>query len=240
MSKTLPTESAQIEPRPGTETAPKEINERPAANAGRKRDADDSRQVETQKLSARDSRIIQRRFELMRLVLEALRKCPILDCAAIKAGVHPKTLANWIKCSKAGHDGYDPEWQDIQLGFHEHCEAAIEEAHDLLHFCIWQMAMGITFRTDPALVGLGLRGPDAYAIDEKGDYIEEGIRHPNRKMIQTYLEWKRPEKYAKKPKRDIFQTGGVLFVDFWRTRRHKNTYAASAKARSWKALAGRI
>ena len=66
--------------------------------------------------------------ELMRIVLNSLRKHPVLWHAASKAGIHRKTLEYWIRCSAAGHDGYDIKWQGIEWRFHEHCESAIWEA----------------------------------------------------------------------------------------------------------------
>ena len=66
----------------------------------------------------------------MRIVLDSLAECPILSNAANKAGIHRKTLAYWIKRSTAGDAGYDIEWQGETWKFHEHCEAAMDEAHD--------------------------------------------------------------------------------------------------------------
>jgi hypothetical protein len=173
--------------------------------------------------------------ERMRMVLDALREFPVLGRAAAKAGIHPKTLAYWLKCSAAGHDGYDIEWQGEQWRFHEHCEAAIAEAEDTLHFLVWQMAMGIIFKIDPSLVKRGYQGVDAYALDENGHYIEEGVRQPNIKMMLVYLAWKRPDTWGKHPKRGIFRTGGVLVIGE-RSERSENSYAASIKARKWKSI----
>jgi hypothetical protein len=63
--------------------------------------------------------------KIMRIVLNILRERPILYLAALAAGIHPKTLAYWIRRSEAGDDGYDIRWQGITQRFHEHCEAAI-------------------------------------------------------------------------------------------------------------------
>jgi hypothetical protein len=173
------------------------------------------------------------------MVLDALREFPVLARAAAKAGIHPKTLAYWLKCSAAGHDGYDIEWQGERWRFHEHCEAAIAEADDTLHFLVWQMAMGIKFKTDPSLVKLGYRGVDAYAIDENGDYIEEGVRQPNIKVMLVYLAWKRPDTWGKHPKRDVFRTGGVLVVGE-RSGKSENSYVGSIRARKWKSISRKV
>jgi len=189
-----------------------------------------------QKLPPRNSQTGQKRSpERMRMVLDALKEYPILSRAAAKAGIHPKTLAYWLKCSEAGHDGYDIEWQGECWRFHEHCESAIAQAHDTLHFLAWQMAMGIKYKTDPSLEKRGYRGPDAYAKDESGKYIEEGVRQPNRKMMRFYLAWKRPEIYGKHRKSDISRTGGVLVIGE-RSQKPKDGYAGSIKARQWKSV----
>lgn len=141
----------------------------------------------------------------------------------------------WLKCSEAGHDGYDIVWQGEQWRFHEHCETAIAEAHDTLNFLVWQMAMGIKFKTDPSLEKLGCRGVDAYAKDENGDFIEDGVRQPDTKMMLVYLAWKRPETWGKHLKSDIFRTGGILVIGE-RPARPKDDYAGSIQARQWKSV----
>jgi hypothetical protein len=169
--------------------------------------------IKTKRASARHPKVGRKLSpERMLVVVAALREYPILARAAAKAGIHHKTLAYWLKCSAAGHDGYDIEWQGETWRFHELCESAISEAHDTVHFLMWQMAMGIKFKVDPSLVKLGYKGADAYATDENGDYIEEGVRQPNPKMMEIYLAWMRPERWGKPPKRDISRTGGVLVV----------------------------
>jgi hypothetical protein len=173
--------------------------------------------------------------ERMLVVVGALREYPILARAAAKAGIHHKTLAYWLKCSTAGHDGYDIEWQGERWRFHELCESAISEAHDTLHFLMWQMALGIKFKVDPSLVKLGYKGAEAYAMDENGDYIEEGVRQPNPKMMEIYLAWMRPERWGKPPKSSISRTGGVVVIGE-RSGRPKDDYAGSIKARQWKSL----
>jgi hypothetical protein len=203
---------------------------------GRKRGRHDRCQLDEQKFPARNAEVVRKlSADRMRMVLDALREYPVLDRAAAKAGIHPKTLAYWLKCSAAGYDGYDIEWRGEQWRFHEHCEAAIAEADDTLHFLVWQMAMGIKFKVDPSLVKLGYRGVDAYAIDENGDYIEEGVRQPNVKMMLVYLAWKRPDTWGKRSKRGNFRTGGVMVVG-GRSAKSENSYAGSIRARKWKSI----
>ena len=156
-----------------TETKEPQTQATPLGDPGHKRRRRGGCQLDKQKLPGQNSKVDRKLSpERMRMVLDALREYPILGRAAAKAGIHPKTLAYWLKCSAAGHDGYDVEWQGEQWRFHEHCEAAIAEADDTLHFLVWQMAMGIKFKIDPSLVKLGYRGVDAYAIDENGDLLK--------------------------------------------------------------------
>ena len=149
----------------------------------------------------------------MRIVLDSLTEFPILSDAASKAGIHRKTLEYWIKCSAAGHDGYDIEWQGETWKFHEHCEAAIDEAHDKLLAAVWAIAMGgVVYKTDQFLLDLGYQGPDAYLRDENGNPVVETVRKPNGKMLRFLLEWLRPDKWGKHPKIDVPQKCGVLVV----------------------------
>ena len=164
----------------------------------------------------------------MRLVLEALRECPILGPAAAKAGIHPKTLAYWLKRSEAGDDGYDLEWQDVFWRFHELCKSAIDQAYDTVLCLLRQKGLGIRYKTDPSLVKLGYRGIDAYATDENGDWIEETVGRPNLKYLQLYLEIMRPEKWGKRSRK-----GGVLVIGG--PKKSESACAASIKARKWKA-----
>ena len=78
------------------------------APTGRKRGRSGTRQLGNQKLPVKISKSTPKLSpELMRLVLDALRECPILSHAADKAGIHRKTLKYWIERSEAGDDGYD-------------------------------------------------------------------------------------------------------------------------------------
>ena len=241
----LPSGSRQTELLPRTEAATRETEKpktraTPLRDAGHKPGRSGTRQHEKQKRPAKSSKVDRKlSLERMLIVLEALAEYPIFSYAAAKAGIHPKTLAYWLKCSEAGRDGYDIEWQGVQLRFHEHYRYAIDAAHDELHFLVWQKAMGVTFKTDPFLVDLGCKGSDAYARDENGKPIEDGPRRPNSKMLRFYLEWKLPEKYGKRRKRDIPQSGGVLVIG-GPTKKPEINNAASIKARNWKSVSRKL
>jgi hypothetical protein len=163
----------------------------------------------------------------MRIVLDYLREYPVQWCAARAAGIHRKTLARWIKRSEAGDDCYDIEWQDVTCRFHEHCEAAIEEAKEAVEAVAWKLAMGVPYKSDPDLLNVGC-GPKVY------------LRRPNGKMIRVLLERELPEEYGKNRKIDKPKTGGVLVIGSPAEKpKHYNT-AASVKARQWKALARKV
>ena len=130
--------------------------------------------------------------KIMRIVLNILRERPILYLAALAAGIHPKTLAYWIRRSEAGDNGYDIEWQDVTGRFHEHCELAIDEAHQKLEDQWLQRALRgyekvlthrgrVMYKIDQDLVGLGLQGPDAYLKDENGKPVPETVHKEDTK-----------------------------------------------------------
>jgi hypothetical protein len=103
-------------------------------------------QRKTQKPPAGTSKAGPKRSpELMLLVLNSLTEVPIRWHAASQAGIHRKTLEYWIRCSAAGHDGYDIEWQDVTLRFHELCKFAVDEAHQkLLDLMLERAFFGMT------------------------------------------------------------------------------------------------
>lgn len=228
MNQNLPSGSTLTELLPSAEAPTRETKApktqaTPLEELGGKRGPSDSRQREKQKLPARTLKVGQKLSpERMRVVLDALKERPFLGDAAARAGIHRKTLAYWVKCSAAGHDGYDIEWDGVLWRFHEHCNSAIEEAYDELFGRAWEIAMGVAFK-----------------VDESGNLIEEVVGKPNRKMMRFLLEWKRPEKWGKHRRGDILRTGGVLVIGE-RAEKPKNNPAASIKARKWKALSRKL
>ena len=196
---------------------------------------------EKQKLSARTGKIgLKLSPERMRIVIEALKEYPILATAAAKAGIHRKTLTYWRKCSEAGQDGYDIEWEDFQWRFHEACQAAIELAHDRVLGLIYDNAVGpITYQIDQQLVDLGMEGADAYARDENGDLIEEARGPGNEKLLKFFLRYRHPEKYAKRKQQRSLRIGGVLVIGEG-TRGPKKNCTATIKARQWKSALRRV
>jgi hypothetical protein len=243
----------EVQPRAmaaATETiGPKSETDPPGAT-GRNRDRSGSRQPGEQKQRARISKSARKISPgLMRIVLDRLREYPVQCSAARKAGIHPKTLAYWLKRSEAGDDGYDIEWQGFTYRFHEHCESAIEEAHDRLRDINFQRALGydkvltyrgrVSYKIDESLVKLGYQGPDAYLKDENGNPVPETVRKVDPKAIRFILESERPEKYGKNRKIDVPHKGGVLVIGD-ETKKPEYDTAASVKARQWKAEWRRI
>ena len=224
-------ESTQAELKPRGEAVVSEVKQPqtgtdPVGAMGCKQDYSDARCSKRQKARAErpkaDRRLSPERFKRMQIVLETLRECPIYCYAAHKAGVHRKTVEYWLKCSEAGDDGYDIEWEGFIWRFHDHCTIAIDEARDRLILSAWEVAFGVRFKTD-----------------ESGNFIEEVVGPPNPKMIRFLLELRWPEKWGKNPKTDRPQTGGVIVIGDV-TKKPENGSTASIKARQWKSWSKKI
>ena len=217
--------------RPKTETTPPvAMRRKPGRSGGRK--------LKKQKLSAEDAEAERMLSpERMRIVLDSLRKRPILFYAARKAGIHRKTLEYWIKCSAAGRDGYDVEWRGETRKFHEHCRDAVEDAHDKLTMTVWPIAMGgMIYKTDQSLVDLGYQGTEAYLRDENGNPVVETNRKPNLKMLRWLSERVCPDEFSRNRKIDVPHQRGVLVVGAT-PKKVENSAAttASIRVRKWKA-----
>jgi hypothetical protein len=203
---------------------------------GRKRGRSGGHHPKKQKLPVKVSKAGRKLSpERMLIVIESLREYPILSHAASDAGIHRKTLEYWLKCSKDGDDGYDLEWQGVLWRFHEHCQTAIESAHDKILEAAWEFGMGggVVYKNDEFLLSLGYKGPDAYLTDENGFPVVETVRNPNPKMLRFLLEWLRPEKWGEDRNTDVPQRGGVLVLGDT-TKKPENSSAASVKPRKWK------
>src|SRR5208282_5614297 len=110
---------------PKTETTP-------LGAMGSKRSRSGGRQLKKQKLPAEISELGRKCSpERMRLFLDSLAEDAVLIHATNKAGIHRKTPEYWLKCSVAGHDGYDVEWRGVTMKFHEHYISAMDEGGDL-------------------------------------------------------------------------------------------------------------
>ena len=188
--------------------------------------------------------------KIMRIVLNFLRERPILYLAALAAGIHPKTLASWIRRSEAGDDGYDVKWQGLTRRFHEHCESAIDEAHQKLEDEWIQRALHghekvlthrgrVMYKIDQDLVGLGLEGPDAYLKDENGKPVPETVHKEDTKAQLRVLKRHRPDTWGKRPKINAPREGSVLVIGDV-TKKPKYNTAKSVRARKWKADSRRI
>jgi hypothetical protein len=218
----------QTDPMPSTEaptreTGPPETETTPLDDPARKPERNASRQLEKQMSPERKPNAAQKLSpERMRIVLDALKECPTLTHAAAKAGIHPKTLAYWLRCSEAGHDGYDIEWDGVQWRFHEHCQSAIEQAHDILSERAYQVAMGVT-----------------YKFDGNGNMIEEVVGPPNPKMMRFFLAWRRSERWAQPQKSNVRRTGGVLIIGE-RPKDPNKGSVSSVRARQWKSIAAKV
>jgi hypothetical protein len=183
--------------------------------------------------------------EIMRIVLNSLRKYPVLWHAASKGGIHRKTLEYWLKRSAAGDDGYDIKWQGLTQRFHQHCESAIDQAHQNLKDEWLRRAIDgyekvlthrgrVVYKIDQELVGLGLQGPDAYLMDENGKPVPETVHKEDTKAQLHVLKEHRPDRWGKRPKIDAAREGGVLVIGDV-TKKPKYNTDKSVRARRWKA-----
>jgi hypothetical protein len=173
---------------PKAETHPQKVIDRKGRSGGRAR--------KKQRISEAGSK--GKRKLLMRKVLEYLRQHPNISAAARKSGIHPKTLAYWIKCSTAGHPAYELNWRRFKLLFHEHCEEARAETFGaLFEIALEWTQERVIYKIDPLAVSLGFEGPAAYLRDEKGLPVVEVIYHARPKMIRFVLQHGYPEKWGK-------------------------------------------
>ena len=212
---------------PTSETSEPKTEAAPLGEMDRGRGRSDDRQRKKENEPARSSKVDRKLSpERMRLVLNSLTESPLLWRAADKAGVHRKTLAYWMKRSRAGDEGYDIEWEGLPWRFHEHCQSAIDEVYQRLLDNLWEIGMGVTFKTDA----------DGNSIMETGGPI-------NPKILLFLLEWFRPEKWGKHPRSEVRREGGVLVVG-GSAKRESNTVesntVASVKARKWKSMSSKI
>jgi hypothetical protein len=189
---------------------------------GSKRSRSGGRQLKKQKLPAEISELGRKRSpERMRIFLDSLAEYPALIYATKKAGIHRRTPEYWLKGSEAGHEGYDVEWRDVTMKFHEHYISAMDEGGDQLKAFAFRVATGydeiltdkgrVSYKFDPVLLSLGHRGPDAYLKDENGDPVPETVPRSDPKTARLYLELYHP-KYGKDRKMDVTHKTGVLVI----------------------------
>ena len=202
---------------PKTETTP-------LGAMGSKRSRSGDRQLKKQKLPAGISELGRKRSpERMRLFLDSLAEDAVLIHATNKACIHRKTPEYWLKCSVAGHDGYDVEWRGVTMKFHEHYISAMDEGGDQLKAFAFRVATTgydeiltykgrVSYKFDPVLLSLGRRGPDAYLKDENGNPVPETVPKCDLKMVRWLLERRLPDKYGKRPKTGVAHKTGVLVI----------------------------
>src|SRR5208283_1494630 len=195
---------------PKTETTP-------LGAMGSKRSRSGGRQLKKQKLPAEISELGRKCSpERMRIFLDSLAEDAVLIHATNKAGIHRKTPEYWLKCSVAGHDGYDVEWRGVTMKFHEHYISAMEEGGDIEEVA-FRLATGydeiltykgrVSYKIDLVRWSRGRRGADAYLKDENGDPVPETVRKFDPKMIRWLLA-----RHDKRPKTDVTHKSGVLVI----------------------------
>ncbi len=201
---------------PKTETTP-------LGAMGSKRSRSGGRQIKKQKLPAEISELGRKRSpERMRIFLDSLAEYPALIYATKKADIHRRTPGYWLKCSAAGHEGYDLGWRGETAKFHEHYISAMDEGGGHLEEVAFRLATGydemltykgrVSYKFDPVLWSRGHRGPDAYLKDENGNPVPETVPKCDLKMVRWLLERRLPDKYGKRPKTGVTHKTGVLVI----------------------------
>ena len=202
---------------PASEAEGPEAETTPLAAMGRKRSRSGGRQLKKQKLPVEISELGRKCSpERMRIFLDSLAEDAVLIHATKKAGIHRRTPEYWLKCSVAGHDGYDLERRGVTMKFHEHYISAMEEGGDVEEVA-FRVATGydenltykgrVSYKIDLVRWSLGHRGADAYLKDENGNPVPETVRKYDPKMIRWLLA-----RLDKRPKTDVTQKSGVLVV----------------------------
>ena len=141
------------------------------------------------------------------------------------------------------------EWEGLERRFHEHCESAIAEAHQILDGEMIQRAWGydkvltrrgrVMYKIDESLAARGFQGPDAYLRDENGNLVPETIRKVDTKAQLSILKRYRPNTYARYPEIEALREGGVLIIGGV-TKKPKYNTGRSVEARRWKADSRRL
>jgi hypothetical protein len=216
-------ESAKTKPKASVNATSGETTERKAETTPQTR-LTGGRQLKRQKLPAEISKRARKRSpERMRLYLDSIADFPSNTLAAKKAGVNRRTPEYWLKCSKAGNEGYDIEWRGVTANFHEHYTDAEAEGVGKLEEVAYQGSTKgydvvltykgrVTYKEDPHLLSLGLRGPDAYLRDENGNLVPETVPRVDPKMTRWMLARRHPKIYGKESTIDKAPQGGVLVI----------------------------
>ena len=187
---------------------------------------------------------------IMRTVLNNLSKYPVEYHAALAAGIHPKTLAYWIRRSEAGDDGYDIKWQGLCRDFTntanrrstrpiKNSRTSGSRGHSAGYEKVLTHRGRVVYKIDQELVGLGFKGPDAYLRDENGKPVPETVHKEDTKAQLHVLKGRRPDTWGKRPKIDAPREGGVLVIGDV-TKKPKYNTDKSVRARRWKADLRRI
>jgi hypothetical protein len=160
------------------------------------------------------------------LFLNFVKACPTVAVHLEKMGISRPTLRYWLKQSEKGRrgDGWDIEMIDGEFErFHVAYSDAIQDGVDRIEDTVRQLAEGtfkeileyqghVTYRIDPALVGLGCTGEAAYMRDDHGNPIPETKEIVDPEMGRFLLKTLRREKFGQVIKVDHEHKGGVLVV----------------------------
>lgn len=167
----------------------------------------------------------------MKRILEAAAVSPVITVICARAGVSRTLIKYWLALSRKGRKGdlFDIEIDEGRTErFHKLFEDAREQAWDVIEQTAYNFATGmereilnyqgrVTYKSDPELIGLGLKGEDAYLRDANGDPVPESVPIKDPEMVRWLLARRRPAEYGNKMQVEHEHKGGVLVVGVTKT-----------------------
>ena len=161
-----------------------------------------------------------------RAVLKAAAEFPNIAVICKRTGVARDALRYWLTMSRerSSDSLFDiPTAQGRTERFHVLWEDAIQEGMDKADATAFRLATGtfrealhhhghVTYKTDPQLIALGLKGEEAYLKDENGDLVPESIPIVDPEMVRWLLARRRPEIYGAKQQINVDHTHRGGFV----------------------------
>jgi hypothetical protein len=163
--------------------------------------------------------------EVLKKAIAAAVKLPVIAHVCRETGLSRHLLRYYIGLSKKNHPAFNivvDEHGNTEK-FHVLFEDAMQEGFDRVETMAYNLATGmarevldyqgkVTYKSDPELLALGLRGEDAYLRDENGDPVPETKPLMDPEMVRWILARRRPDDYGNKMKVEHEHKGGVLVV----------------------------
>lgn len=170
--------------------------------------------------------------ERLTFILDYMEQFPGVMRAVAMAGMSYTNFKYVLQRSIDGQpgDGYDLTYGDagedgkgITKRFHQHFEDVRDGGVQRVEDAYMQRAMSgyletlsdkgrVVYQIDQSLANLGITGPDAYLVDERGRPVPESIEHQDPEVMRDVLEKLRREKWGRQDKLDVSVKGGVIVV----------------------------